>query len=289
MTKRIFTIKYEALITQNKPGETLFWFSLPQNDNYQKVLNTEVNREHLSEYFTKENAIRFYRSREKDFRFTAIIKVELQKDASFSNREISFIQANGKSENEPYLNNDQLTTKVTMKLQGDDNTKLRGLMDFINEKFEYCYPVKYRGVENLRIDNLSGDCGEYSALFVASARELGISARNETGFVLYPKEKTIREHGWASCLTTDGWKDFDPQYSQLDNDIDKYFGRRDDYRIIFCHGFNQKLLPRIPDSYSLEFWKELGLPATKDAVQIMQPIFFACENNFEFQEEISIA
>jgi hypothetical protein len=287
MVQKEFKIKYSAKISQKKEGQIYLWFSRPQDDDYQKILDLKTNKKNDSKYSFKDNEIEFYSEKGKELIFEFELTADLTKDNSNS-KTPEWKKNSEYITSEKFLEENDLVKDVVSKLPKDKNQALHELMNFIVSNFKYCYPVLNRGVKNLNLANLSGDCGEYSSLFVAAARKLGIAARNESGFVIYPEEKSVTEHAWASCLSENGWKDFDPQYAQLDNDIDKYFGQRSDFRITFCHGFNIPLKPALPKKINLDFWGKIGLPASSSEVQILQPLFFACENEFDFEEDIKL-
>jgi len=161
--------------------------------------------------------------------------------------------------------------------------------NFIVKNFTYCYPVQQRGVKYLSLDNLIGDCGEYSSLFVTMCRILKIPARNNTGFVIFPKQKKINEHGWANIyLKPYGWLDFDTQYASLEKNASPYFGRRNDYRISFTNGFNIPLKPSIPKDFKINYWNEHGMPLTHTAAQTLQPIIFASQKEIEFKDSLEL-
>ncbi|MBU4332236.1 transglutaminase-like domain-containing protein [Patescibacteria group bacterium] len=166
---------------------------------------------------------------------------------------------------------------------------IQSVFNFIIKKFKYFYPVKQRGVKYLNLKRLKGDCGEYSSLFVAICRILKIPTRNNTGFVIFPKQKRIVKHGWASVyLKPFGWLDFDTQYASLEKNTKKYFGQRSDYRIVFTNGFNIPLKPVIPKSFQINHWNKLGLPLTNDSVQTLQPIVFASKKDVKFEDKIEL-
>ena len=63
--------------------------------------------------------------------------------------------------------------KMLTKDKKDLIKKIREIFLFIIKNFKYEYPVKKRGVRSLNLNNLKGDCGEYSALFAALSRTIG--------------------------------------------------------------------------------------------------------------------
>lgn len=186
----------------------------------------------------------------------------------------------------------KLTKEITENYKNDLD-KIKSIFIFVAKNFKYCYPIKKRGVKNLDLKKLKGDCGEYSSLFVAMCRILKIPAKNNTGFVIFPSQRKISEHGWASIyLKPYGWIDMDPQFASLEKNINiglkKYFGQRIDYRIVFVNGFNIPLKPGAPKNYKKDFWEKIGLPSTKNSVQILQPIFFVSKKKIKFKDQIKL-
>lgn len=290
--EKSFNLTYQAKIIQKQPSDLHLWFSDPQDDSYQKIKRLKIKDTPTSSYKDQNgnNVLYFHYQNTKSVLFKFDISVLLKKDDDASDKTLK-IKDNFPDkyiETEKFLEQTELTRSLSQDFEGNDVEFLKFVMDYIVKKFRYCYPVPNRGVKNLSENSLSGDCGEYSGFFVATARKKGIPARNETGFVLYPKEKTATEHAWASVLTKNGWKDFDPQYAQLDRSTDLYFGRRADYRVVFSHGFNIPLKPKAEEGLDFSYWQKVGLPASKSSVQILQPIFFISSSPVEVQDSFLI-
>ncbi|MFH1326119.1 MAG: transglutaminase-like domain-containing protein, partial [Candidatus Falkowbacteria bacterium] len=166
---------------------------------------------------------------------------------------------------------------------------IQSIFNFVIKNFKYCYPIEQRGVKYLNLKQLKGDCGEYSSLFVTMCRTLKIPARNSTGFVIFPKQKKIVEHGWSNVyLKPFGWLNFDTQYASLEKNTKKYFIQRNDYRIVFINGFNIPLKPSIPKNFQLNYWNKIGLPLTNNSVQTLQPIVFASKKDVKFKDKVEL-
>ncbi len=95
-----------------------------------------------------------------------------------------------------------------------------------------------------------GECGDYSALFIALARVKKIPARAVVGF--WAISGTDQTHVWAEFFLEDiGWIPVDPTVGQSErykNGIqDYYFGNMDNQRVILSKGFNIKLDPPAPN------------------------------------------
>lgn len=144
----------------------------------------------------------------------------------------------------------------------EDNPYLqaRKIFEWILDNMQYKYPPKGRGTEYLLSHPIKkgekeyyiGDCGEYSYLFIALCRSLGIPARSVHGFwAIAGKEAP---HAWAEFyLPNYGWvpvdasiadiiKELTPIFNIL-TDPDYYFGHLDNKRLIFSKGNDIQLEP----------------------------------------------
>lgn len=299
-----FTIKYNAVIkSQHADNNIKIWLVQPQNNKLQVIRGFKVNHKPKSFYYYKGNKILYFyfKNFERiDFEFKLNATLYQQKN-NIKPADFSFFK-NNKNKFSQYLLPEKyreqtkeaisLVNKICSK---DDNNlqKTISLFNFVVNKFEYCYPVKNRGVKNLKLSKLKGDWAEYASLFVAFCRILGLPAENQTGFVIYPKQKTVAEHGWASVyLPKYGWVDADPQYASLEktaqSGLKKYFCQRSDYRIVFSNGFNFPLKPRLTDKYKFDFWLKQSLPMSKSYVQTLQPLTFASLKEVKFKDEIEL-
>ncbi|MGM0482866.1 MAG: transglutaminase-like domain-containing protein [Patescibacteria group bacterium] len=293
-------IKYEADLKSSEPNSVRAWMAIPQNSSKQKVKNLLVSPEPEMEYKDeKGNKILYFNFKDQDS-----IKIEMEigmtlwkervdfkiEDFRIPDRSSRIFKSYTKSEK--FIEQNRKIKDLTERIVGEGNdiySRIRSIFDFTVENFQYCYPVKKRGVNNLNLDDLKGDCGEYSSLFVAMCRSLGIPAINLTGFVIFPKERSVIEHGWASVyLEPKGWMDFDTQYASLEKNRDRYFAQRDEYRIVFTDGFNVPLKPSIPEGFDINYWNDIGLPMTRSLVQTFQPLVFAAKSEVEFQDNIRL-
>ena len=95
--------------------------------------------------------------------------------------------------------------------------KIQRIMQTIFREFKFCEgftDVKTPPVEILRLK--VGVCQDFSTLFVAAARSLGLPARYVSGYVYEGPKAQRREtapasHGWAEVFFPEiGWRGFDP-------------------------------------------------------------------------------
>ena len=291
-----FDIEYRAKFTKiGKNNEIRAWVVQPLSFGCQKIEKFSIYPASQKNYRDKQgNKILYFNFKDKkNIEIKMNLKATLWKEKIKIKKE-SIPQVNIKLFN-PYVKNERFLEqtpeikKLTHKIIKNDELildKIKSIFNFISQNFKYCYPIKQRGVKNLNLNDLKGDCGEYSSLFVTMCRILKIPAKNNTGFVISPKYKKIVEHGWASIyLKPHGWTDFDIQYAVTEkNSAKKYFSQRNDYRIIFTNGFNIPLKPSIPKNFKSDFWEKLDLPVNNNSVQVLQPIFFISKQKIQFRD-----
>lgn len=291
-----FNIKYRANFVSPANNDVRIWVAKPANSKLQKIKKFSIfpmpqkiyqdNQGNKILYFNFKNQIKI----EIKINIKVILKqnkVKLNKNNISISKNIlkRYTKSERFLEQIPEIKN--LTREITNNSKNNLD-KIKLIFSFIAKNFKYCYPVKKRGVKNLDLNKLRGDCGEYSSLFVTMCRILGIPTRNNTGFVIFPKQRKISEHGWASVYFKPyGWIDMDPQYASLEKNIKtgtrKYFGQRTDYRITFINGFNIPLKPGVPKNFQVTYWKNLGLPMANNSAQILQPLVFASKNKIKFK------
>jgi Transglutaminase-like superfamily len=295
-----FNIEYKANFNSSaEDNEIRIWIAQPLSFGCQKIENFSIFPKSKNCYKDRQgNKILYFQFKNiKDIEIKMNIKVTLWKDkVNFKKNDTLLINnklLNRYIKSEEFLKQTSEIKKLTSKIIKNNDSildKIISIFNFIVQNFEYCYPVKERGAEELNSNSLKGDCGEYSSLFVTMCRILKIPARNSTGFVISPAHKKIMEHGWVSLyLKPCGWLDFDTQYASIEkNKIKKYFGQRNDYRIIFTNGFNIPLKPAVPKDFKLDFWNNIGIPLKNNSAQTLQPIIFVSKNNLNFKDEIKI-
>lgn len=109
-----------------------------------------------------------------------------------------------------------------------------------------------RGAKAL-VETGVGECGDYSALFCALCRAVGIPARPVVGYwAISGIEQT---HVWAEFYVEPfGWIPVDPTVGQAQpGKREYYFGAMDNERVILNKGFNIQLDPPGPDDYVAPF------------------------------------
>lgn len=119
--------------------------------------------------------------------------------------------------------NEKITEKATEIAGRQPNPfqKAKLIFEWVNNNMTYFYPPPKRGAA-AALESLKGDKGQYSYLFIALCRAVGVPARfvagflaDETGNMRYHTwaEFFIPEHGWLPADQTSG----DSQFGKLDN------------------------------------------------------------------------
>ncbi len=267
MTNKIFKISY-SLSGKAKSIEqpVNFWFALPPDNQYQKLVSYSFNMVPDLEYSDDQgNNIFKFSNGKNSLNFNAELKLELKtnvNDQYFDNNLSRFLIDEAYLEQTPAIIN---TLNKTVKLSDSDLEKLQKIFHYIIKNFEYKWPVDHRGVKNLNLQKLEGDCAEYASLLVTMCRIAGIPAKNQTGLVIFSQDNSINEHGWASVYLKDlGWIDVDPQYGSLEATLSLaekiYLGNRPEERITFTNGFNIDLKTKEDDTNFMQ-------------TQVLQPVF----------------
>ncbi|MFC2085147.1 transglutaminase family protein [Bacteroidota bacterium] len=126
------------------------------------------------------------------------------------------------TKSEPFLEQTLDIVDKAKEITGEETNPIlqaKVLFEWIRSSMKYVYPPEKRGaVEALR--TCEGDCGQYSNLFIALARSLGIPSRQQSGFNFHPdklgyhvwSEIYLPEYGWIPVDATD-----DDGFLHLDN------------------------------------------------------------------------
>lgn len=178
---------------------------------------------------------------------------------------------------EPFLEQDDaLKDTVAALLQEVENPvqKARILFDWVREHLTYVYPPEERGVRHA-FSAGSGDCGQYSALFITMARIAGIPARQQSGYTI--KGKGFSAHVWSEIyLPWEGWV-------PIDATREDGFLHLDNARLIASIGLNIPLEP-VPDWASFAF-SEVEDERT-DFMQMFTLLKYGYTANFKTEQRV---
>lgn len=299
--KNIPTLRYEAEIERAKNGSLKIWLSVPQSNYLQTIDKVAINPQpHFSYADDKNNSILGWQTNDPNFK----VAIDFDYANIFKKPEINpeicgipideSFQLYLKSE--PFLEQTEAIKQLAQKIAGNESPyqAAEKIFTWVAQNFKYEYPPSQRGAENLDLQNLCGDCGEYSSLFVALCRAVGIPAKIDIGFFITPSSE-INEHAWASIyLEPYGWLPVDCQFATLEKTFEKgrelYFLNTPENRIIFTSGFTIPLKPKLLPDDDLAYWQNQSLPIGLDWVQTLQPlIFITTKNNpAEFSQKFEL-
>lgn len=128
----------------------------------------------------------------------------------------------------------------------NDCEKASALYEYVAENFEYTgfNAESYGAVYAL--DNMGGDCSEFSNLLVALSRASGVPARYVDGYA-YTSDPNAdlgeKKHSWVEFyLPGTGWTPADPTWGRLNNLRNKEFSQSDGKHMKVLTGENLDIL-----------------------------------------------
>lgn len=106
-----------------------------------------------------------------------------------------------------------LATKI---VEGEQNTveRARRIAEWIHENLRPTYAANASNAFQV-LENRSGDCSEYTILFVALARSAGIPTREVAGLIYTGDETGMVWHAWAEVHDGTQWVSVDPMWDQV--------------------------------------------------------------------------
>ena len=154
---------------------------------------------------------------------------------------------------EPYIESDdpQIIDLAISLADGETNPYVLAKIfyDYIFENVRY--ELLQQGLNGAKyiLENKVGECGDYSALFIALCRASGIPARPIVGY--WAISGNNQTHVWAEFFLEEmGWIPVDVTIGQSESSMrDYYFGNMDNQRVILSKGFNSPLVPTAPGNY----------------------------------------
>jgi transglutaminase-like putative cysteine protease len=124
------------------------------------------------------------------------------------------------TQSEPLIESDdpEMISKAQSVTNSSNTTfgKVSRIYNFVVSYMRYAVQDEERGAL-WALENKTGDCSEYSYLFVALCRAIGIPARIQAGFAFYSTTETTEDgHMWAEYyLENYGWVPVDATWRQF--------------------------------------------------------------------------
>ena len=153
---------------------------------------------------------------------------------------------------------------LSAKITGDETNpleKVKKIFTWIHDNIPWASALEYSTIPNISaycLENLHGDCGIKTLLFMTLCRHNGIPAKWQSGWMLHPVEVNL--HDWCEIYVEPfGWVPVDQSFGLIDseNGKEKYFyiGNTDPYHLIINDDYSQPLFPVkiFPRSETVDF------------------------------------
>jgi len=154
--------------------------------------------------------------------------------------------------------------KLSQKIVGGESNKLetaKKIFTWLNDNIPWASALEYSTIPNISmycLNNLHGDCGIKTLLFMTLCRYNGIPAQWQSGWMLHPVEVNL--HDWCEIYVEPfGWVPVDQSFGVIrgKNDEERYFylGSTDQYHLIINDDYSQPLVPAkiFPRSETVDF------------------------------------
>lgn len=265
----LFTYQVHVPATKDTEGILLLWLPLPQQDDYQKIRNLQIeSRVAHSEGREPEYGNPFVEFQptgaEREAGFDATVRFE----ATRYEHKVSLDSASAKLAVKPspvpgdlqrYLEPDKLVplsgviADLAKEHTAGDTTaieKAHHIYDYVLATMRYDKSGEGwgRGDAVWACTSKRGNCTDFHSLLIGMMRSSGIPARFEIGFPL-PDSKSAGDipgyHCWAEFyLSGTGWVPVDASEAwQNPAKRDYFFGAHDVNRIFFTYGRDLRLSP----------------------------------------------
>lgn len=266
LPERKMEITYTLKVKPNKvpAGETIkAWLPFPHEiDNVQydiKLLSASENNYKISSNKSKHRSVFMTAKAKKDsakiFKIKYLITTKARvniikdsKDLKISEDLKEFVQ-----ERHPHIVFSDRIKELSKKLVNDDDLpyeKAQKIFTWIDKNIPWAGAREYstiRHIPEYSLENMHGDCGIVSLLFITMCRYNGIPAKWESGWMLHPGDVGL--HDWSEIyLEPYGWIPVDQSFglSNFDNPALRYFylGSMDGYRLIVNEDYSHEFEPK---------------------------------------------
>ncbi|MDP3829790.1 MAG: transglutaminase-like domain-containing protein [Ignavibacteriaceae bacterium] len=164
----------------------------------------------------------------------------------------------------PHIHFSDKLKEISQSIIGTEKNnykKIKLIIEWLTEKIPWASAREYStlsAISDYCLDNMHGDCGIKSLLFITLCRYNGIPAKWQSGWMLHPG--AVNLHDWAEVYFDEfGWITVDPDFGiqQNNDDLVKYFYASgiDPYRYIVNDDYGKPLYPGkiYPRSETLDF------------------------------------
>jgi len=293
-TSRTFAFTYQVHVppTKDASGKLYLWLPLPQQDDYQKIENLQIEsvvahtdgrdpQYHNPFVVFEPNAAQVEAGFDATVRFVATRR-EHKVDLVPASAKAGTASVPSKAELERYLEPDKMVplNGVISELAAQQTAGLTDPLAEAHHIYDYVVAtMRYdksgegwgRGDAVWACSSKRGNCTDFHSLLIGMMRSSGIPARFEIGFPL-PDGKTEGDipgyHCWAEFyLNGTGWVPVDASEAwKHPAQRDYFFGAHDVNRVFFSYGRDLRLSPEQkgdPLNYFIYPYAELnGKPMT---------------------------
>ncbi|MEN8137116.1 MAG: transglutaminase-like domain-containing protein [Bacteroidota bacterium] len=165
----------------------------------------------------------------------------------------SALYKNYTSEIAPHIKFSDRIKSLAREIVGNEENPVKQvelIYYWMNDNITWSGALEYSIMPNIPkyvLDNMRGDCGMQTLLFMSLARSLGIPTKWQSGWYLLPEE--INLHDWAEVYYEGvGWVPVDPSFKLTDSKDKKvkdfYINGMDSYRLIINDGYSQEFHPK---------------------------------------------
>jgi transglutaminase-like putative cysteine protease len=158
---------------------------------------------------------------------------------------------------------DEIKT-LSQKIIGNETNqleKVKKIFTWIHDNIPWASALEYSTIPNISaycLENLHGDCGIKTLLFITLCRYNGIPAEWQSGWMLHPVEVNL--HDWCEIYVQPfGWVPVDQSFGLINSEDEKekyfYIGNTDPYHLIVNDDYSQPLFPVkiFPRSETVDF------------------------------------
>lgn len=273
-------IKYTLKLKPNAvpAGEIVrCWLPYPR-ENHQRQANVKLisinspdyiispkDFSHRTIYLEKkaqsDNATEF----QYEIEFTAYSEYfNLKDDTQFAYNKDSELYKTNTQERFPHIIFSDKVKEISAQILGKETNpykKVKLFIEWIGLSITWASAREYSTIPeitNYCLENMYGDCGIKSLLFITLCRYNGIPAKWQSGWMLHPG--SVNLHDWAEVYFENyGWVPIDPDFGYQSNDNPKvkyfYTNGIDSYRFIVNDDYGQPLFPSkiFPRSETVDF------------------------------------
>ncbi|AUJ24506.1 transglutaminase-like domain-containing protein [Virgibacillus dokdonensis] len=255
--KVVYTFQYKNPTSAN----VYLWLATPPDTKHQQVINEKKTPPCQKNEDTIGNKISFYEIKPNET-IKASYKIQLLNNTEDTLPELTQEEKNYYLRSTPMVCvNEKVRDIASHVTKGVENPKEQAklLFFYIVKNYKYKFPPKARGVTHF-LESKKGDCGEFSFLFAALCRAIGIPCRIMVGAFTGGQHRAhvwneiyLEQEGWipvdtsmAATVKRQLWRYFFSPFQTLF--WKTYFGKTEHQRIVFSIDTEHQPVPAYPNA-----------------------------------------